>query len=206
MHAIHPDHPDETERPEGHDVDPRIERTRTAIARAARELLEEAGPDAVTHGRVATRARVSRTTVYKHHATRADLLRAAVDDVGKPFPQELSGDLRTDLRAFVGHLVDDLRDEHRALAFATFMERSLQDPEVAVVRDAMVRDATEHFAQMLRTGAEAGRLRRDLDVELVLAGLVGTFLFRRYLAGQPVDDDVADHIVDAFLEHLAPRS
>jgi hypothetical protein len=35
---------------------------------------------------------------------------------------------------------------------------------------------------------------------------VGTFLFRRYLAGQPVDDDVADHIVDAFLEHLAPRS
>jgi AcrR family transcriptional regulator len=188
-----------------HDVDPRTERTRQAVVDAARDLLEASGPDAVTHGNVARRARVSRTTVYKHHGTRADLLRAAVDHVGKPTQRELTGDLEVDLRAFVAHLVEDLADDHRALVFATFMERSLQDPEVATVRDGMMCEATQHFHEMVRAGVESGRLRADLDVDLALAGLVGTFLFRRYLAGRPVDAAVADRVVSTFLEQNAPR-
>jgi AcrR family transcriptional regulator len=194
-----------TEQTDRHDLDPRTERTRQAVVDAARDLLEASGPDAVTHGNVARRARVSRTTVYKHHGTRADLLRAAVDHVGKPTRHALTGDLETDLRAFVAHLVDDLADEHRALVFATFMERSLQDPAVATVRDEMMCEATEHFRAMVGAGVAAGRLRTDLDVDLALAGLVGTFLFRRYMAGRPVDAAVADRVVSIFLEQNAPR-
>lgn len=194
-----------SEQTDRHDVDPRTERTRQAIVDAARDLLEAGGPDAVTHGNVARRARVSRTTVYKHHGTRADLLRAAVDHVGEPTQRELTGDLEADLRAFVAHLVEDLADDHRALVFATFMERSLQDPEVATVRDGMMCEATQHFDAMVRAGVESGRLRADLDVDLALAGLVGTFLFRRYMAGRPADAAVADRVVSTFLEQNAPR-
>lgn len=196
MHTI--EHHDRTE------TDPRTQRTRAAIADAARDLLEESGPDAVTHGQVATRARVSRTTVYKHHATRADLLRAAVDHVGKPFPHEPTGDLRTDLRSFVAHLVEDLTDDERALVFVTFLQRAIQDPEVGTVRDEMIRDATEHFAAMLRAGVRSGQIRADVDPELALAGLAGTFLFRRFMAGDAVDEAGADRIVEAFLDQHRP--
>ena len=185
-------------------LDPRTERSRLAILDAARELLQTDGPDAVTHAQVAAAANVSRTTVYKHHPTRADLIRAAIE-VGKPFGDQRTGDLRTDLSNFVGHLVEEFADDDKARAFAAFMERALSDPELAGVRDEMMCDGVDQFADLMRAGAAAGVLCADIDVDLALSGLVGTFIFRRFMTNQPVDEEVAGRVIDHFLEQYAPR-
>lgn len=52
------------------------EERRAALIEIAFELLRDGGPDQVTMGTVAERAKVTRTLVYKHFANREDLLGA----------------------------------------------------------------------------------------------------------------------------------
>lgn len=61
----------------------RSERTRTALLDAARVLLEEEGAGALTMGRVAERAGVSRRAVYLHVASRTELLLALFDHLSE---------------------------------------------------------------------------------------------------------------------------
>ena len=91
--------PDPADSTTAADVDPRTERTRRAIEEAARQLLDEGGPDAVTHVNVASTAHVSRTTVYNHWPSQADLLRDTIESLGKVMVgvDQLTGELRVDL-------------------------------------------------------------------------------------------------------------
>ncbi len=61
----------------------RSRRTRAALLDAARALLEREGPEALTMGRIAERAGVSRRAVYLHVDSRVDLLLALFDHVSE---------------------------------------------------------------------------------------------------------------------------
>jgi AcrR family transcriptional regulator len=180
-------------------VDPRIERTSAAILDASFALLCELGPDGVTHANVAAEARVSRTTVYKHFATRADLLRATIEVYGPTMPTATTGDLRADLFALFRHLVDDLADPERSRLIVTMMERSLDDPIVAQVRDGFVDEARSVVRDAVARGIATGELRRDADADLLVAGLGGLMLYRAYMDGRPVTEDELDRLLDLAL-------
>jgi AcrR family transcriptional regulator len=185
------------------EVDPRTERTRRAIEQAARDLLDDGGPDAVTHVNVASTANVSRTTVYKHHPTRSSLIRASLE-FQDPFPDEFTGDLRADLMAMVGHLVDDLADEEKAHRFATFLERSCSDPELEDAADEIVSRGRVMLTELLEHGVRTGQIREGIDPSYVMSGLIGTFLFRALLSNEPVNREVAADVIDHFLTHHSP--
>ncbi|MEW5813118.1 MAG: TetR/AcrR family transcriptional regulator [Actinomycetota bacterium] len=90
--------------------DARVARTRADVARAALTVLRSDGFDDLTHARVAHRAGYSKTTLYAHWPSRLDLLRLALDALGRlPHPRP-SGDLRADvvaeLSAFRGAMAD----------------------------------------------------------------------------------------------------
>jgi len=195
--------PTDTDPPTG-SADPRVERARTAILTAAYDLLINDGPDAVGHGQVAIAASVSRTTVYKHFPTRGDLLRATIEVMGKAVPPELTGDLRNDLQRLVGDIVSDLGDDQRTRAIAAMIERAQHDETVAAVRDDLVREARQQFRAIVAAGVAAGELRGDIDDDVAMAGLVGTFFFKRLMAGDTVDADLATRVVDAFLTSHRP--
>ena len=158
----------------------------------------------MTHAHVAAAANVSRTTVYKHHPTRSSLIRAAIE-IEDPFPQEFSGDLRADLMTMVLHLVDELGDDDSARMFAAFMERKMSDPELRELGTEMVCRGRDLFARLLDDAQRAGQLRSGIDADHAMAALIGTLLFRRFLANQPVDAEVAADVIDHFLTHHAPR-
>ncbi len=65
--------------------------TRRGILEAARELVSERGPDALTMSDVAHRASVNRVTLYQHFRTREDLLGAVTERVS----EEVTGLLMT---------------------------------------------------------------------------------------------------------------
>ena len=187
------------------DLDPRVERSRAAVLAAAYDLLIADGPDAVSHGQVAAAANVSRTTVYKHFPTRGELLRATLEVMGKPLPAELTGDLRTDLQRLMADLVADLSDDQRTRAIAAMIERAQHDPTVAAVRDDIVCEAHEQFRTIVAHGVASGELRAGIDPDLAMSGLVGTLFFKRFMAGEPIDDDLAARVVEAFVDNHAAR-
>lgn len=204
---------DDTHVPTGTDqccessIDPRIERTRAAVAAAAGELLLADGPDAITHSRVAAAADVSRTTVYKHWPERGDLLRSTLEAVGKKIPtsEQFSGDLRGDLRTLLSGLATDLNDDNRSRMMTMMLERAQHDPTVALVRDSMVCELHETIEQLLRTAIDNGELRRDIDTERAMAGLGGSLLFSSLLADRSIDDQLLDGVIDDFVTTNAPR-
>jgi AcrR family transcriptional regulator len=186
--------------------DPRVERTRTAILDAAAELMMEEGPTAITHVAVAAAANVSRTTVYNHYPTRTDLIRAAIEAIGKtvPDPNDLVGDVRADLETFFADLVADLTDDQRAPMIATMMERALHDRTIATVRDDLMSDFEPAFAAMVRAAVERGELRDDIDVPIALASIAGSLLFFRYMSPHGLDAGTARRVFDEFVATNAP--
>lgn len=188
-------------------VDPRVERTRAAVIEAAAALVLAEGPDAITHGRVASAAGVSRTTVYKHYPDRSDLLFATVEAIGKdtPDPDEITGDLREDLRTFLGYLASDLRDDGHAKLMAMMMERSMHDDAVALVRDTFMSEIATTFDELIGRGIASGDLSGDINVRLSLASIAGSLIYSRFLANVPIDDGLVDAVIGNFIATNAPR-
>lgn len=77
--------------------DSRIARTRADVARTCLAILVEEGSEALTHARVAERAGYSKTTLYRHWPTRADLAAAALSPLRNARHREPTGDVRADL-------------------------------------------------------------------------------------------------------------
>jgi hypothetical protein len=50
-----------------------------------------------------------------------------------------------------------------------------------------------------------GELRGDLDVSRAMAGLLGSFLFARFMAADGFDQRFADAVIDDFVRTNAPR-
>jgi AcrR family transcriptional regulator len=187
--------------------DPRVERTRALVIAAAAELLMEDGPGAITHAAVASAANVSRTTVYNHWPTREDLLRATIDSIGhaKPDIDDLTGSLRVDLEILCRQLVNDLIDEQRAPMIANMMERALHDPAVVAVRNEFLEQFESVFGVVISKAIADGELRGDLNVSRAMAGLLGSFLFARFMAADGFDQRFADAVIDDFVRTNSPR-
>lgn len=123
----------------------RSRRTRAALLDAARVLLEENGPAALTMAATAERAGVSRRSVYLHFATRADLLVALFDHVSEAEglddsvrPVLTAPDPVTALEEFAAHLA---RIRPRVRAVATAIQRQRRsDPDFAAHWDVVFRD------------------------------------------------------------------
>ena len=187
--------------------DPRVERTRAAVIEAASDLLVADGPGAITHANVAQAANVSRTTVYNHWPTREDLLRAAIDSLGRVTPdeRELVGPIRADLGTLCEHLVVDLLDDQRAPMIANMMERALHDPTIVTVRDEFLERFEVAFRVAVDRAIERGELRGDVDVRRGIASIVGSFLFARFMSSSGFDRSYADAVLDDFVRVNAPR-
>ena len=187
--------------------DPRVERTRTAVIEAASDLLVADGPSAITHANVAAAANVSRTTVYNHWPTQADLVRDTIHSLGKvPVSRDqLTGALRPDLGLLCAHIIDDLADEQRAPMIANMMEQALHDPIVASVRDEFLGAFATVFHIVIRTAVDAGELRADIDADRSMAALLGSFLFARFMSSDTFDRGYADAVLDEFVRTNAPR-
>jgi AcrR family transcriptional regulator len=186
---------------------PRVERTRAAVIEAAAELLTTDGPSAVTHASVAAAANVSRTTVYNHWPTQADLLRDTIESLGKvPIRRDqLTGALRDDLALLCGRIVDDLADDQRAPMIVNMMERALHDPTVATVRDEFLGVFTDVFHTVIDRAVAAGDLRGDIDADRAMASLLGSLLFARFMAPGCFGSDFADAVLDDFIRVNAPH-
>jgi AcrR family transcriptional regulator len=187
--------------------DPRVERTRAAVIEAASDLLVADGPGAITHANVAQAANVSRTTVYNHWPTREDLLRAAIDSLGRVTPdeRELVGPIRADLGTLCEHLVVDLLDEQRAPMIANMMERALHDPTIVTVRDEFLERFEVAFRVAVDRAIERGELRCDVDVHRSIAAIVGSFLFARFMSSDGFDRSYADAVLDDFVRVNTPH-
>jgi AcrR family transcriptional regulator len=182
-----------------------VARTRARVHEAAFALLHDEGIDAITHLRVAQSSGVGRATLYRHWPTREDLILEMLAGAKGPHEPLLTGDLRTDILAFLAKLQDGLCEDRFGSVLSSLVGRADWDPVAAKLLAGMCEKGTRSLGALLREAAADGRLRADLDVDDVLSRLLGPVVYRRLMARSEIDHAFVERLVDDVLDQFSPR-
>ncbi|MBK3624168.1 TetR/AcrR family transcriptional regulator [Streptomyces sp. MBT49] len=170
---------------------------RSDVLDAAGGLLLDAGMGSFTIEAVAERAGVSKTTLYKWWPSKGAL---ALDgyfhavESALAFPD--TGDLRADLTAQLRAFVRILTTTPAGRVIAELIGQAQTDPELSAALLERYSGPRRDLAVLRMRGAQAeGRLRSDVDPEVVVDQLWGACYHRLLLPNLPVDEDFADSLV-----------
>lgn len=184
---------------------PRAARSRDKLLRAATELLVESGPRSVTVDAVETASGVAKSTLYRHFASRDELLIAVVRCNVPAFEvPDLSHGFEVALRAFVGSAAAAFAHSEWARIFPAVVSLRTSMPEFdeLIQMDRNVKQDELHG--ILDLGVTEGALPVDLDIDTTTSLLIGPLVFAAITgtAGCDVGADLAslaDQIVDRFI-------
>jgi AcrR family transcriptional regulator len=174
-------------------------RTQRAVLKATAELLAaKGGHGAVTIEKIAARAKVAKTTVYRWWPSKIAIFMDVFEQLAtkRLLGFADSGSLETDLRHVVRGLLRLFRTTVAGAAVAGMITEAQIDPKSA----ASFREAFIARGRVLsRRAFQRARLRGDLppkfDPELAIDILSGAIWYRLLLGHAPLDDAYADGIV-----------
>jgi AcrR family transcriptional regulator len=178
-------------------TDPRAVRSRDAILAAARDLLRDHGPAAVTHQRVAGRAGVGRATVYRHWARTEELLLDAMAGADLPYFKSPPTPVRPWLFAQLRAMADELAHPATVAVTVTLMHGAFGDDQLAGQRDGATAAIVGRLGAALDLAFSSGELRTHPDPADAAAQLIGPLVWRATMQiGVPVTDAFLDHLLD----------
>jgi AcrR family transcriptional regulator len=185
---------------------PRSERAREAILTSAAELLLAHGLAAVSMDAVASRAGVSKATIYRWWPTKETL---ALDALYTRWavaqqPDVDTGSLRGDLLALL-HPWARLASSgpYGRVIIAALITEAQTDPVFAAeYRQRVVQPRRDQARAILARAVERGEIPRDTRVEVAIDLLYGP-LYHRLLHGHAaVDDEFVTDVVDMALSGI----
>ncbi|MET8759526.1 TetR/AcrR family transcriptional regulator [Lentzea sp. NPDC004782] len=149
-----------------------------AILTAVRAELAETGLEGLSVDRVARRAEVNKTSVYRRWPTKEALVAAAMDGLRTDFAASPdTGSLRGDLHALATPIADLLsRPEGTALARAAISSGAASDI-ASLAAHRMSEQVSPVFA-IAERARDRGEWRDDADPHQVIFTLVGAILHR----------------------------
>ncbi len=181
-------------RPRRGDVDARL-------VAAVLDLLRTSGPLAVTMEAVAERAQVAKTTVYRRHPNRAELLRSVLSQAVGDVTELPDGTVRDRVRAALEQVWRHMSDVLGPGALAAIVTDA--DPEFTAVFRASLRPYEEALVARIRDDTASGLLRPDVDADGVVSLFVGAYLGEVVRRGH-VADDWMDRAIEMMWTLLAP--
>jgi len=186
---------------------PRSEEAKQAALIAARVLLAEGGPGAVTMEAVAARAGVGKPTLYRwwpdRHAVAMEALMDERGEAGFDAPRRSSiAALREQLRAIAARF-----STRTGRHVASMIAASDAGSELSkAFRNHFVLARRAEGQILLEQAMVRGEVRPQLDVEVALDLLYGALFFRLLLGHAPLDEAFADRALDHALRGMRPRA
>ncbi|NKZ07653.1 TetR/AcrR family transcriptional regulator [Actinomadura latina] len=189
----------ETERRQG--GRPRSERAEKAIIEATLDLLaEEPGVAGLSIEAVAARAGVGKTTIYRRWPSKDALILDALGAAKAPLPEPSGGSVREDLAELARALTDE-RKRRYSRCFWNVAGSAEKHPELyARYKRDIIEPRRDIVRRVLRRGVDNGELRADLDVEVAMSMLLGSFVPKRPQESFP--DGHAEAVVDTLLRGI----
>lgn len=180
---------------------PRSPRTRQAVLDAAVQLAADGGPAALSMSAIASRAGVSRVTLYRWWASPgAIVLDGLLERTRAGIEHRPGMPAREAIAEQMAALVDAFTDgSPAAAAIRAVTAGAGADPQLA-------RDLQEHWhrprrqvaADILRHGVATGEVRPGLDVEAAIDMLFAPIYHRLLIGHQPLGPELVGHLLDAF--------
>lgn len=183
---------------------PRDERADRAILDTALALLAEVGPTGLSVEEVASRAGVSKATIYRRFPTKDDLVVASLSSLAVAAPEDMpEGGVRDRLVFLVGRWWATYVESPNGVLFHRVLAHAKSNPRLfQVFYDEVIEPRRELFRRVLRDGIAAGEVRSDADLELAVTMIIGTSVYTNQTRGagrDPAPGSGPEELVDAVL-------
>ncbi|MFD7262303.1 TetR/AcrR family transcriptional regulator [Streptomyces sp. NPDC059874] len=177
-----------------------------AVLAAAIELVDELGYQAVTIERIAARADVAKSTIYRWWKSKAvlvmDAYRTAVE---QRMPEPDTGSLAGDLTAFATALYGVSEHPLRVRTLRGLMAEAQLDPAFAEPFGEWVQSRRAVVLALLALGVQRGELPPTTDLDAATDHLFGLFWYRLLVGHQPLTPSQAPAHIRQLLHGLGTR-
>jgi AcrR family transcriptional regulator len=177
--------------PDKDDHDPHAER----IIAAALELLHEGGLRAVTTDAIASRANVSKTTIYRRWSDRTGVLVAAVRRAVQPVEVEDVRDLEAEVRVLLTRRLEQYADPGVARVFASVVGAMVDDQQVAEAFQEWAGVQRGRNVAMIQRAIDRGQLDGQWCADDLATVIAAPLLFRLIVERRSVDQCLIDTVV-----------
>lgn len=184
---------------------PRDAATERRILEVALDLLRKQGYSRMTVDAVAVEAGVSKPTIYRRWASKADLATAAVRTLQLLEPAVNTGTHKGDLVRELENFSRSLLRPNGMSLIGTVLAEEAHTPElIGLFRERIVAPRRRRLREVLERARAAGELRRDVALDAAVNLLVGGF-YARYLAESKVPQNFARDVVEIVWSGIEKR-
>lgn len=187
-------HPARRGRPRAASVDQRLHET-------VLQLLREGGPSAVTMDGVASRSGVAKTTIYRRHSNRSELLTTVLENAVSAPEVPRDGSVRDKIRFALRQAWHQMDDVLGPGGLAALVANS--DPEFTDLFRAALRPHVDMLVSRMREDIDAGLLRPALDADGVVSLMIGAYFGELVRHGE-VEPDWLDRTIELLWNLMAP--
>ncbi len=182
------------------ELDPRVERSRIVILKAAVQELGDVGYGGVTIESIATRAGVGKSTIYRHWPDKL----ALIADAFETFHEEMVPDLgelpvRKAVALLIRHVAEVVVDSTFSLCIPALIEGAERDERMREFHHRYSAERRQALVALIARGVREGEVRDAVDPELATTALLGAVFYRRLMTERPFDPDDADELVGLVL-------
>lgn len=186
---------------------PRDPDTDTRILTVALALLGRDGFARMSLDAVAAAAGVTKPTIYRRYAGKAELAAAALASLARARDASLptpTGDLRHDLEAQLGHFLAGIDRPYGLALVGTVLSEESETPELlAMYRRAIVQPRRALLRAILQAARDRGELRPDADLDTAVDALIGSY-YAAYLERGPIEPDWPARVTGLVVSGLLP--
>ncbi len=184
-------------------------RTQRAVLKATADLLNsKGGHAAVTIEKIAARAKVAKTTVYRWWPSKIAIFMDVFEQLAtkRLIGFADSGSVEFDLRHVMRGLLRLFRTTAAGAAVVGMITEAQINPRSgALFRDEFVARGRVLSRLAFERARFRGELPADFDIELAIDTMSGAIWYRLLLGHAPLDDSYADGIVRIVIDGIRSR-
>lgn len=180
---------------------PRDPRRREAILRASIELVAEVGYDRMTVEALATRAGVSKPTIYRRWpGGKKEIILDAIRSKHADADAEAdTGSLRGDLFAMLSSVIEHV-DEDTHLAAGLICQLRDSEELAELMREEVVADQRRRYDALIQRAVARGELSPDARITPLFPDIAGSIIFgRAAVTSEPIDRPFLEELIDHVL-------
>lgn len=181
-------------------VDPRIERSRQVILQAALDELGEVGYGTFRIESVASRARVGKSTIYRHWPDKLALIADAFETFHLQMsPNPETGTPRGRVEAMVRHVAEVFIDSTFSVCIPALIEGAERDARLRRFHHRYSAERRQSLIGVIVEGTANGDFLPGIDPELAALALLGPIIYSRLMSGVRFDPKRAPDLVALVL-------
>lgn len=159
-------------------------RVEDGIADSTLHLLRTGGPRAVTVEAVAGHSGIAKTTIYRRHPNRRDMLSSALSRVASPTPPDASG-AADQLRWLIDRAVETIEYGIGLGGLAAMLTED--DPEFTTVFRQILVEQRAKLSAVVESAKADGLMRNNIDTPTLIDAIVGAYIAEHARTGKVAD-------------------